>query len=89
MWKTIFVTFWIVFIAELGDKTQLSTMFLASRSKTSLPVFIGSATALVFSSLIGVMCGNILQKYLPPHFIQIGAGISFIAIGFFLLTGKF
>ncbi|MBZ4646149.1 MAG: hypothetical protein PWR27_1152 [Petroclostridium sp.] len=88
MWKIIFTTFWVVFLAELGDKTQLSTMLLASKSKSSLPVFMGAASALVLSSLIGVICGDILHKYIPAQYIQIGAGISFILIGILLLIGK-
>ncbi|MGE4283129.1 MAG: TMEM165/GDT1 family protein [Clostridia bacterium] len=89
MWKIIFTAFWVVFIAELGDKTQLSTMLLASKTKNGLPVFIGASCALVLSSIIGVLCGEILGKYIPASYIQIGAGISFIMIGILLLIGKF
>ncbi|WHH57257.1 TMEM165/GDT1 family protein [Petroclostridium sp. X23] len=89
MWKIIFTTFWIVFLAELGDKTQLSTMLLASKTKSGLSVFIGAASALILSSVIGVLCGEILSRYIPQNYIQIGAGISFIAIGLLLLFGKF
>ena len=88
MWKTIFITFWIVFLAELGDKTQLTTMLLASKTKTTIPVLIGSTIALFLSSLIGVMCGELLNKYIPANYIQLGAGITFIAIGILLTFGK-
>ena len=55
MWKIILSTFFLVFIAELGDKTQLSTMILASKTKNPIAVFIGGACALIVTSLIGVL----------------------------------
>ncbi len=88
MLKIIFTTFILVFLAELGDKTQLSTMLLASKTKSFVPVFIGSACALVLSSFLGVAAGGILNKYIPPLYIQIGSGISFILIGLLLVFGK-
>ncbi len=88
MWKIIFTSFIVVFLAELGDKTQLSTMLLACKTKNIIPVFIGSASALVLSSLIGVLAGGYLSKYIPPHYIKIGAGFSFIVIGILLLFEK-
>ena len=88
MWKSILTTFIVVFLAELGDKTQLSTMILASKSKSALFTFIGSASALVLSSLIGVFAGTILNKYIPIIYIHIFSGITFIIIGLLLLWGK-
>ena len=61
MWKIILTTFGLVFIAELGDKTQLSTMLLASKTKTPLSVFVGAACALVLSSLLGVFAGGFIS----------------------------
>ncbi len=89
MWKTIFTTFILVFLAELGDKTQLSTMLLASKSKSIWHVFIGSACALILSSLIGVIAGSFINKYIPGFYIQLCSGIAFIIIGFLLIIGKF
>jgi Ca2+/H+ antiporter, TMEM165/GDT1 family len=89
MWRTIFSTFLLVFLAELGDKTQLSTMLLASKSKSIWYVFIGSACALVLSSLIGVLAGSVLNKFIPPVYIQVCSGIAFIIIGSLLVFGKF
>lgn len=88
MWKTIITTFCLVFLAELGDKTQLSTMLLASKSDSIWYIFIGSACALVLASLLGVFAGSVINKYIPQHYIQIGSGISFIVIGTLLLIGK-
>jgi Ca2+/H+ antiporter, TMEM165/GDT1 family len=88
MWKTIGTAFLMVFLAELGDKTQLSTMLLSSKSNSIWYVFIGSASALVLSSLIGVLAGATLHKYIPPSYIQIGSGVVFVIIGFLLVFGK-
>lgn len=88
MLKLIFTTFILVFIAELGDKTQLATMLMAAQNKSIWPVFLGASLALVCSSLLGVFTGSIISKYIPANYIQNGAAISFIIIGVLLLLGK-
>ena len=88
MWKSIFTAFFLVFLAELGDKTQLSTMLLASKSNSIWYVFIGSAIALVLSSLIGVLAGSVINRYIPANYIQMFSGIAFIIIGVLLVSGK-
>ena len=88
MWRQITTAFVLVFLAELGDKTQLSTMMLASKSKCIWFTFIGSATALVVSSLLGVLAGSVINKYISPIYIQMCSGIAFLIIGFFLISGK-
>lgn len=88
MLKSIISAFILVFLAELGDKTQLSTMLLASKSKSIWYVFIGSSCALVLSSLFGVLAGSVLNRYIPANYIQFGSGIAFIIIGILLVSGK-
>jgi len=88
MWKSIFTAFFLVFLAELGDKTQLSTMMLASKSKSIWFTFIGSASALILSSLIGVLAGSFINKFIPPFYIQFCSGIAFLIIGSLLVLGK-
>lgn len=88
MLKTIFTSFIVVFLAELGDKTQLSTMLLASKSESIWYTFLGSGIALLLSSLLGVLAGALINKYIPVTYIQIGSGIVFILIGSLLLSGK-
>lgn len=88
MWKSIFTAFFLVFLAELGDKTQLSTMILASKSKSIWHTFVGSACALILSSLLGVLAGSIMNKYIPQVYIQLLSGIAFIIIGLLLVCGK-
>ena len=88
MWKSIWCAFFLVFLAELGDKTQLSTMLLASKSKSIWYTFIGSACALVLSSLLGVLAGSVINRYIPATYIQSFSGIAFVIIGLLLITGK-
>ena len=88
MIKTILSTFLLVFIAELGDKTQLSTMLLSSKSNSIMAVFIGASLALICSSFLGVFAGAYITKYIPPHYIQNSAGILFIIMGVLILSGK-
>lgn len=88
LWKTILTTFSLVFLAELGDKTQLTTMFLVAENKQPMAVFIGAALALVCSTVVGVLAGTVLNQWIPTHYIHTAAGIGFILIGFLLLLGK-
>lgn len=88
MLREILTTFLLVFLAELGDKTQLSTMLLASKSNSIWPTFIGSASALVVSALLGVLVGSLLNKYIPELYVRMGSGIAFVLIGFLLIVGK-
>ena len=84
---TIFVT---IFIAELGDKTQLATMLFASERKMSaLAVFAASAGALVLSAAIAVLLGTVANKYLSVLPLKLIAGIGFIVIGCLALADHF
>lgn len=88
MWKSIITAFVLVFLAELGDKTQLSTMLLASKSSSVWYTFIGSAFALVLSSFLGVLAGSVINKYIPANYIQFFSGVAFLIIGSLLVLGK-
>ncbi len=82
LWS-IFLT---VFLAELGDKTQLATLLFAAEQNTSkVGVFIASAGALVLSSFIAVLVGSQLSTYIPPRALKLTAGVGFIAIGIWVL----
>lgn len=87
-WRIVASTFIAVFLAELGDKTQLSTMMLASSKKAPVSVFIGSAFALTLSSLIGVLVGDTLYRLVPAHIIKLVAGGGFLVIGALILFGR-
>lgn len=87
-WQAFMATFSLVFLAELGDKTQLAVFLMAAQDRPLWGVFFGSATALVLSSLIAVLLGTTLSRFIAPALIQKGAGIAFVFIGFLLLSGK-
>ena len=71
-----------VFVAELGDKTQLATLlFAADKAVSRWTVFAGASLALVAASAIGVGAGAVLAQYLNPRYLHYLAGIGFIAIG--------
>lgn len=81
-WQLFFVTFGTVFLSELGDKSQLATLSISSNSKALRYVFIGSASALLLSSLIGVLLGDSMAEIIPTKFLKaIAAAIfAFMAI---------
>ena len=80
---TVFVT---VFIAELGDKTQLATMlFAADREVSKLTVFFGASLALIVASGIGVLAGGVISQYISEKHLHYIAGIGFIGIGMWTL----
>jgi len=80
-WKLMGTTFLAVFVAELGDKTQLATLSFASSGQSRLSVFLGSALALVATSAIAVMVGEALSRVVPPLVLQRVAGVAFVVIG--------
>lgn len=88
-WQTFLSTFFLIFLAELGDKTQLSVLLLAAQDRPIWGVFLGSAAALILTSFLGVVIGGALSRYLPAVYLQKGAGAAFVVIGFLLLWGKF
>ncbi|MCU0559255.1 MAG: TMEM165/GDT1 family protein [Desulfobacterales bacterium] len=80
--KLLLTTFGMVFLAELGDKTQLATFcFSADCEDSRLSVFLGSAGALVLSSLIAVLLGAGISRFVSPTAIKLGAGIFFLVVG--------
>ena len=74
-------TFITVFIAELGDKTQLATLTISGTSNKPLAVFLGSSTALVFASLLGALTGGSISSFLPDFILKAIASITFLIIG--------
>ena len=85
-WKLLLTTFGSIFLAELGDKTQLATLSFATGRNTLLPVFIGSSLALVTSSLLASLLGNALTRVLPIRWVHLGAGLLFIVLGALLVA---
>ena len=83
--KLLLTTFGLVFLAELGDKTQLATFCFSADCDSKISVFLGSAGALVLSSLIAVVFGAAVSRVVPPNYIKIGAGIFFLIVGVWTL----
>ena len=85
-WKIFFTIFTAVFIAELGDKTQLATMLFATDREISKDtVFLASSAALIVASAIGVLAGSLFSQYIDERYLHYIAGVGFILIGAFTL----
>lgn len=87
-WKLIITTFGTLFLAELGDKTQLAALSLTAKSGKPFPVFLGAATALVIITLLGVVFGEIATRFIPAGYLHKGAAGLFIVIGILMMWGK-
>jgi putative Ca2+/H+ antiporter (TMEM165/GDT1 family) len=86
-WKLFASTFAAVFLAEMGDKTQLATMSLAAGG-SRWAVFAGAALALVATSAVAVLAGEVVSRLVPPIWIRRGAGALFLALGLLYLLGR-
>ena len=86
--RTFWLTFVTLFLAELGDKTQLSVISLTSRTKDPLWVFVGAATALAVVTLLGVLLGDVLTKLVPEQVIKKVAAAAFVLIGVLMYFDK-
>lgn len=85
-WKIFLTIFVSVFIAELGDKTQLATMlFAADKEVSKCTVFFAASAALIVASAIGVLAGSLMSEYINEKYLHYIAGVGFIAIGAFTL----
>jgi putative Ca2+/H+ antiporter (TMEM165/GDT1 family) len=84
--KIFLTVFGTVFLAELGDKTQLATLLFASRDAASLwTIFFAASAALVATSAIGVAAGAVVSQYFNPRYLSYAAGFGFVAIGVWTL----
>ncbi len=87
-WRIVIITFVTVFVAEMGDKTQLATMLMSAQSRSPWAIFWGSATALVTASVISVLLGDVIAQVIPPSTLQFAAGIGFMLIGIYVLWAE-
>ena len=81
-------TFITVFIAELGDKTQLATLTISGTSNKPLAVFLGSSSALVFASFIGALTGGSISTFVPEVVLKTIALVTFLIIGLKLVINS-
>jgi putative Ca2+/H+ antiporter (TMEM165/GDT1 family) len=85
--KQLVVIFLSVFIAEVGDKTQLATMLFATDASVSKTgVFLAAASALVLSTLLAVVAGGAVSKVVPESTLKIAAGVGFVVVGVWTLA---
>lgn len=85
-WKVFAAIFASVFIAELGDKTQLATMlFAADKDVSKFTVFIAASFALIVATALGVLAGSLLSAYINEKYLHYLAGVGFIVIGVYTL----
>jgi putative Ca2+/H+ antiporter (TMEM165/GDT1 family) len=80
--KLFLAVFATVFLAELGDKTQLATMLFATKQSVSLiTIFVGASLALMASTGLAVLGGSVISQYVDPRYLSYAAGAGFILIG--------
>ena len=82
----LLTTFITVFLAEMGDKTQLTTITLSSTTNKPLAVFIGSSIALILATLLGALAGGSISNLIPAFLLKQLSGIVFLIIGINLLA---
>jgi putative Ca2+/H+ antiporter (TMEM165/GDT1 family) len=87
--RVLITTFGIIFLAEMGDKTQLAAMTMAADTKKPWAVFLGASLALAAVSALGVLVGSVIGSYVPLEWVKRIAAIAFIVIGILMLAGKF
>ncbi len=85
----LITTFSTIFLAELGDKTQLATLMLSAQSGRPLIIFIGAALALISTSLLGVLIGRWIANNLPRQKFTVLSGIIMLSLGLYLVTQGF
>jgi putative Ca2+/H+ antiporter (TMEM165/GDT1 family) len=87
-WKIFGTAFITLFLAELGDKTQLAVITMSADTNSKLSVFLGAASALIVVTLIGVLIGGALSQWVPTEWLQRIVAVAFIVIGVLMLLGK-
>ena len=87
-WKIFATTFGAIFLAELGDKTQLACVLMAAKSDKVWTVFLATSAALVLVTAIGCLAAQVLTTYLPVEWIKRIAAVGFMVIGALMLWGK-
>ena len=87
-WKLLLTTFGTLFVAELGDKTQLACVLIAADSKKPWTVFLGSSLALVTVSLLGVLFASFICQYISPNIMKKVAAVGFVVMGSLIYFDK-
>lgn len=87
-WKIFGTAFLTLFLAELGDKTQLAVITMTASAESKLAIFLGASAGLIVVTLIGVLVGGVLSEWVPTEWLQRIVAAAFIIIGVLMLVGK-
>jgi putative Ca2+/H+ antiporter (TMEM165/GDT1 family) len=87
-WHIFWITFGTIFLAEMGDKTQLAALTMSAETRLPISVFAGACTALCLVTLLGVTLGSFLPYLIPQALLKKLAGAGFIVIGVLIFLGK-
>jgi putative Ca2+/H+ antiporter (TMEM165/GDT1 family) len=87
-WKIFGTAFVTLFLAEIGDKTQLAVITMTAATDSKVAVFAGACAALIVVTLLGVVFGGVLAEYVPAEWLQRIVAAAFIVIGLLMLLGK-
>ncbi len=87
-WKLLATTFGTLFVAELGDKTQLACVLMAAKSEKPWTVFLGASLALVLVSFLGVLAAQFICRYVSPDLMRRVAAAGFITLGVLIFMDK-
>ena len=88
-WRIFLTTFGTIFLAEMGDKTQLAAMTMTAQTKKPWTIFVAASLALACVSALGIVVGGALGEYLPLIWIKRTSAVAFIVIGVLILLDKF
>ena len=87
-WKIFGTAFLTLFLAEIGDKTQLAVITMTAGTNSKIAVFLGASLALIAVTALGIIFGDVLAQYVPTEWLQRIVAVAFIVIGVLMLAGK-
>lgn len=87
-WKVFATAFITLFLAELGDKTQLAVITMTANTNSKISIFLGASLALIAVTLIAVLVGGVLSQYIPTEWLHRIVAVAFIVVGVLMLIGK-
>ena len=87
--RLLFTTLGPLFVAELGYKTRLAVIVMTARNGKPIPVLIGAVIGLALVTVLGVVVGGFITRFVPVKYVSKGAAVAFIVIGVLMLSGEF
>ena len=84
-WKIFFTTFTMIFLAEMGDKTQFAALAASASSKSTVTIMLAVVLALSIAGILGVIAGKFLGDFLNPQYIKWVSGSLFVGVGLWIL----